>query len=133
MAVLDNMKLLAPTLTSAFTDGELNTFIGLAQNRIDACRWGNLYSDGIMYLALHIIQRANSGDSGGGAVGPVTQEMAGRVQISYAVPNDWSKNSLGSTPWGREFLDLRRKLGGTAFNTGFDSLCPPRVDGHEAQ
>ena len=99
--------------------------------RVSACIWGKYYSQGVALLTAHLLAlRARGAAGGSGAVGPVTQELAGRVQISYAVPQGWDGNGLKSTPFGQDFLDLRRKLAGTRmFNTGFDQLCPaPGVD-----
>lgn len=134
MAVIDTVKFIAPTLTATRTDDEINTAIELAAGRMSVCIWGNLYSQGLAYLAAHIlaIVARSSAGGGGGAVGPVTQEMAGRVQISYAVPQGWDSDALKATPFGNEFLGLRKKLAGTRmFNTGFDDLCPPDIDGYD--
>lgn len=133
MPVIDTVKFIAPTQTASLTDDQINTAIELAAARISACIWGDLYSQGVAYLAAHLLalrERASSG--GGGAVGPVTQEMAGRVQISYAVPQGWDGDGLRSTPFGQDFLDLRRKLPGTRmFNTGFDDICPDGIDEYD--
>lgn len=133
MAVLDTVKFIAPGLTATMTDDEINTAISLASERMSVCVWGNKYSQGLAYLAAHIIAIVARGQAGaGGAVGPVTQEMAGRVQISYAVPQGWDENPLKSTPFGNEFLNLRSKLARTRmFNTGFDNLCPEEIDGYD--
>lgn len=134
MPVIDTVKFLAPGVTSGLTDAEINIAIDLATTRLSACIWGKLYTQGVALLTAHILAIRNRGMAGnGGAVGPVTQEMAGRVQISYAVPQGWDGDGLKSTPFGQDFLDLRRKLAGTRmFNTGFDELCPtPKVDDFE--
>lgn len=124
MAVLDTVKAIAPTQTASMTDDEINVFIELAVGRLGPCQWGNLYSQGVAYLAAHLLTITARGGAGGGtgASGPVQQEMAGRVMVSYAnaASSSGSGSDLGSTPYGQEFLALRRKLAALRpFSTGF--------------
>lgn len=126
MAVLDTVKAIAPTQTTGMTDSAINVFIELAVERLGPCQWGDLYSQGVAYLAAHLLTITARGGSGGGtgAAGPVQQEMAGRVMVSYAnaAASGGSGSDLNSTPYGQEFLALRRKLASLRpFNTGFSA------------
>lgn len=125
MAVLDTVKAIAPTATASLTDDQIEVFIALAQDRMSPAVWGSrLYSQGVAYLAAHLLTITNRGSAGGGsgAAGPVKQEMAGRVMVSYATTTAAAAaEGLDSTPYGQEFLALRRKLPGVRpFTTGFE-------------
>jgi hypothetical protein len=125
MAILDTVKAIAPIQTSGLSDAEITAFIELAQDRLSLLVWGTrLYPQGVAYLTAHLLTVTFRGSAGGGsgAAGPVRQEMAGRVMVSYAASSDAASTGLRSTPYGEEFLNLRKKLPGIRpFTTGFES------------
>lgn len=127
MAVIDTVKAIAPSQTSGMTDEEIEVFIALAADRMSPEVWGSrLYPQGLAYLTAHLLTMAARGAAGGGAgaAGPVKQEMAGRVMVSYATSASAGAgaNDLDSTPYGQEFKALQRKLPGIRpFSTGFTS------------
>jgi hypothetical protein len=130
MGALDTLKLIAAGLVASYTDDELNQFIALAVAQLDPCVWGSLYTQALANLAAHLISTytVRAAAAAGGAGGPVTMEIAGRVTIQYATPRDWDKNSLSLTPWGNELQRLGKKLAGRKmFNTGFRlaDMCNP--------
>lgn len=130
MGALDTLKLIAAELTADYTDDQLNQFIALAVAQLDPCIWGNLYTQAIANLTAHLISlyKVRAASAAGGASGPVTMEIAGRVTIQYAAPKDWETNSLALTPWGMEVQRLGKRLPGRhMFNTGFRKadMCDP--------
>lgn len=130
MNALDTVKLIAADLVSGLTDDQINDYIAIAVAQLDPCVWGGLYTLGVANLTAHLISTytVRAASAGGGAAGPVTMEIAGRVTIQYAKPTDWEKNSLRLTPWGLELERLGKKLPGTKmFNTGFRNvdMCNP--------
>ena len=130
MNALDTLKAIAPTLANGRTDEELNIFLGLAVGRMNACVWGSLFTQGVAYLAAHLLHLSavRAAAAATGAAGPLTMQMAGRVQLSYGQPRDWDKNGLQLSPWGQEFDALTRKLAGRKmFNVGFrlEDMCNP--------
>lgn len=134
MAILDTVRAIAPAQTADLTDDEVEVFIALAADRLSAEVWGaRLYPQGVAYLAAHLLTITARGAAGGGsgAAGPVRQEMAGRVMVSYSdsAASSGAGSDLGATPYGQEFLALRRKLAGVRpFTTGFGTgdLSGPR-------
>lgn len=130
MNVLDIMKALDPVGTNGKADDVLNVYISLALPRLSYCVWGALYNQGVALLALHLLNLASvrSRTAASGAAGPVTMEIAGRVTLQYGKSESAGGGTLGTTPWGQEFMELAKKLPGRrAFNTGFrlEDLCDP--------
>lgn len=130
MGALDYMKAFDPVGTAGKTDDELNVFVSIATTRLVYCVWKSLYTQGVALLALHLLHLSTvrAASAGGGAAGPLTMEIAGRVTLQYAKPGDWEKNSLALSPWGQEFQELTKKLAGRRmFNTGFrlEDMCDP--------
>lgn len=125
MAVLDTVRAIAPVQTASLTDEQIEVFIELAQDRMHPTVWGTrLYPQGLAYLTAHLLTISQRGAAGGGtgAAGPVKQEMAGRVMVSYSdtASAGGGTHELAQTPFGNEFLALRRKLPGVRpFTTGF--------------
>lgn len=130
MGALARLRLIAADLTSGFTDDELNEFITIAVEQLDVCVWGTLYTQAVANLTAHLISiytvRANA--ASGGASGPITMEIAGRVTLQYAAPKDWENDALKLTPWGMELQRLAKRLPGRRmFTTGFreEDMCDP--------
>jgi len=130
MGALDTVKLIAANLVTGLTDDQINQYIALAVAQLDPCVWGSLYTLAVANLTAHLISlyTVQAAASGGGAAGPVTMEIAGRVTIQYATPKDWESNALRLTPWGTELERLGKRLPGRRmFNTGFRQadMCNP--------
>lgn len=109
MASRDDLRILAPELATV-ADATLDFHLARAAERMDATEWGALYYQGALYLAAHLATVSSRG-AGAGA-GPVVSRQAGAVQISYGavvgVLNDDATHA--TTPYGIEYLNLRRQL-----------------------
>lgn len=74
--------------------------------KVDA--WGARYDDGQLYLTAHLITCFASGAAEGGASGPVSAKRVGEVSASYAVSDAFKASAMGSTKYGRMFLELQQ-------------------------
>lgn len=126
MAVLPT-SILLPINANYAADEYASSFIAFAQAEMNETEWGTLYSQGVAYLAAHLMMKAaqglltpGSGSESGGAIitGMVTRKRAGDIDESYASPGlstSWSASSaaeadLMSTVYGQQFYRLRRLL-----------------------
>lgn len=111
MASRDTLRIIAPELATV-ADETLDAWLTFAAARISATAWGDLYEQAACYLAAHLYtvsQRSASGESGAGAV---VGRKAGDLEIRYgAVVGVLSSDAtLATTPYGVEFLSLRKLL-----------------------
>lgn len=85
--------------------------------------WANLYEDGIVYFAAHLLTelaqleagaKTAGAQAGGSAVpaGPVTQERILNWSASYAT-EAFSRDALATTSWGRMYLARRQLVFGS--------------------
>lgn len=101
---------IAPGLAS---DPAANLFFGLAAGRLAVDVWGIYFSEGVAYLAAHMLtMRDRAFASGGGASGPTTSRKAGDLAESYGSAGTFSNSdsALSQTTFGLMFLELRRML-----------------------
>jgi hypothetical protein len=117
------LRTLGPELASV-DDATANTMLGLAAQRLDACVWGELYQQGCVYLALHLLTlRARNAAAAAGSAGsgPIVRAKAGDIEVGYgAALGVLARDAVYSTtPHGIEFLALARSVGGVgAFVAG---------------
>lgn len=117
------LRTLGPELVGV-DDATCNTLLGFAAQRLDASIWGELYQQGCVYMALHLLTlraRTASVAAGGAGTGPVVRVKAGDLEVGYgAAVGVLSPDAvLATTPYGIEFLALRRSLASTgAFVAG---------------
>lgn len=117
------LRTLGPELAGV-DDATCNTLLGLAAQRIDASVWGELYQQGCVCLALHLLTlraRTASAAAGAAGAGPPTRLKAGDLEVGYgaAVGVLQGDAVLGTTTYGIEFLGMRRSLASTgAFVAG---------------
>lgn len=109
------LRTLGPELASV-DDATANTFLGLAAQRLDVETWGELYQQGAVYLALHLLTlraRTAAAAAGSAGSGPVVRAKAGDVEVGFgAAVGVLSRDALYSTtPYGIEFLALARSVG----------------------
>lgn len=115
MAVRDTFNLIAPEFEN---DPNADGMLSLAAERLEPKVFGKQYELATSYLAAHMLalsRRAQSSGNGGGGVGPVTGERAGEVSRNYGSVNFGGQDIAyyGSTPYGLEFLNIRRARPGT--------------------
>lgn len=115
MASRDTLRIVAPELASE-SDARLDLFLGMAARRCDAEEYGDLYADACIYLAAHLVTLSSRAVGGGGGAGPVVAESAGDLSRSYgAVVGVLSSDAtLATTPYGIEYLNIRKSIGPAA-------------------
>lgn len=99
-----SIKLLFPELEDV-PDERVELFIEMAERRVSREAWGVRADDGVRYLTAHLLTQSAKGAKA--AAGPVASVSVGDVSQSYAVSGAVTESSLGATPYGREFLELR--------------------------
>ena len=93
---------------STVDDSVLQTYLDQAARLLNVDAWGERYDDGQLYLAAHLTTCFGSGAAEGGASGPVTAKRVGEVSASFAVSDLAKQSVMGSTKYGRHFLELQR-------------------------
>lgn len=111
MASRDTVRLVAPELTSE-SDSTIDAFLTMAARRCSSAEYGDLYADACVYLAAHLLTLRSRGAAGRAGAGPVTSEETGDLGVTYgAVVGVLSTDAqLATTPYGVEYLNLRRLL-----------------------
>lgn len=109
MASRDTLRVLAPELAGE-TNDRLDAFLAMAARRVSASEWGELYADGCIYLAAHLLTLSNRASSGSSGAGPVVSQSTGDLSVSYgAVVGVLSTDAqYATTTYGVEYLNLRR-------------------------
>lgn len=103
-------------------DPEVEMALDDAGTLVDSKRWDKFYTQGIQYLAAHIlaIRKAEiaGGGKGGGGGGPVYSKTAGPVNTKRSIlPMDASSGDLqlASTSYGLKYIELRRLVAPVGF------------------
>jgi len=99
-----DVKAKLPEFTS-LNDSIIQLCLDAAERRVNLCAWGDLADDGILYLTGHLLKLREQGDAL--AAGPVQSERVLSVNASYAIDSSVAASALGSTAYGRYYLDLR--------------------------
>jgi hypothetical protein len=101
------LKAIAPELEGE-TDERLDTFLELASQRVGPKAFGKLYAQAVVYLAAHLLTLSNRArDAGVAAAGPVTSVGTGGLSLSFGAASSMGDESLSSTIYGLEFLEIR--------------------------
>jgi hypothetical protein len=117
MDVTTILEAIAPELSG---DSRVETFITLAQGRLDATAWGTLYPQGVAFLVAHMMTMANRAAAegvGGGSPGPVTSRSAGDLSVGYGTAGGTfgaRDSDYTQTSFGIQFLAIRDTLAATA-------------------
>jgi hypothetical protein len=93
---------------SSLTDAQIQLALDKANRRINTTAWGVKADDGLVCLTGHLLAR--SATEGQGAAGPISSESVGQVSVSYAISDSFKESDLGSTSYGRCFLELRKEV-----------------------
>lgn len=111
MASRDDLRAVAPEFEST-TDAIVDRFLAMAARRMNAEAWGDLYADGCIYLAAHLLTLRARQTSGTAGAGPITAQTTGDESVNYgAVVGVLSNDaSMATTAYGVEWLNMRRQL-----------------------
>lgn len=97
------------------TDERIQVFLDKAALLVSACKWGNLYDEGVALLAAHYLALSilQSSASSATPTFAIASKKVGDVQINYAVPSAASGTEAyyNSTPYGQEYWSLVRLVG----------------------
>lgn len=98
---------------SAVADAAVDAMLAEAARSVSQCWSEGDYTDGIMYLAAHMIAEEQSagGATAASKAGPIRRVKADTVEIEYAGSflSTLTDAELVSTVYGRRFLALRRR------------------------
>lgn len=101
------------TAFALVADGTVDILIAEAARSVSQCWSEGDYTDGIMYLAAHMIAEEQSagGSTAASKAGPIRRVKADTVEIEYAGSflSTLTDAELVSTVYGRRFLALRRR------------------------
>lgn len=95
---------------AAVADGVVTAFLDEASAYVSQC-WSEAdYQPAVMYLAAHMMAEEQSagGVSAAKKSGPIKRVKADTVEIEYGA-SATSDASLGTTIYGRRFIELRRR------------------------
>jgi hypothetical protein len=89
-------------------DALITRWLDEADRYINAAQWSAKADDGHAYLTAHLITTFESESLGVDepGAGPVQSEREGSVAVSYAVAESLTKDSLGSTRYGRRYREI---------------------------
>lgn len=109
----DLLDFVAPEFED-LADAVKDQAISFAGQRISAEAFGRLYQQAIAYLAAHILASARGDAAEAGVGGTVTMVRTGDLQIQGESLSGFegADASLGSTPYGQQYLELKNKIPG---------------------
>lgn len=90
---------------------DLTYWLAQASAVVTVDAWGELTSFAHATLASHYLKLAGKGSDSSTGTGPVTSERVGDVSVSYAAAAVSAEGDLGTTHYGRRYLDLQCKRG----------------------
>jgi len=95
---------------ASVVDGTVSAFLAEAARSVSDQWAATDTDDAIMYLAAHLMQEEglSGGQSSINAAGPIKRFKADSVEIEYAGLTGLDA-TLGTTVYGRRFLELRRR------------------------
>lgn len=116
MASRDLVREVAPEFTTT-ADGIVDAMLERAARRLDSTEWADLYTDGCVYLAAHLLTLRARASAGSLGAGPVVAQGTGDLSVAYGavvgVIGDDAK--YATTPYGIEYLNLRRLIATPGF------------------
>ena len=108
MATVATLKTKHPEFGSV-PDKRVQLFLDEAALRVSSEQWGTKYDLGHVKLACHLLRVAADQEAGvDGRI--VASESVGSISVSYSVPSSFTDSALGTTHYGREFVQLRREI-----------------------
>lgn len=111
--VAADVKALATELASV-SDGTVNTWIAIAERRVNRTAFGEKADDAVIFLSAHLVtvsQQANAGASG--FVAGMQSRRVGDVSVTFGSMSGtmaMGDEHLRATLWGQLYLDLRDSI-----------------------
>lgn len=105
-----SLKALGGSAFAAIADATVDAWIAIADQRVDATVFGDLYDNALSFLTLHLLQSfVLTGGGTSGPTGEVSSLTVGAVSVSFNTANSAAMDAeYGSTAWGKQFLSLVR-------------------------
>ena len=88
----------------------ISRWIDEAGRSHNSAQWGGKSDDGLAYLTAHLIVTFGPDACGEGAAGPVSSEREGQIAVGYAVGQIFKNSEMGSTKYGRRYIQLRKTI-----------------------
>ena len=113
MGLIHDVRMQYPSLEHE-EDSTIEYFLTRARGELSTSAWGSLYTDAVVSLAAHKMQKAkrdkNPSDTG---AGPVILSQTGDHMKQFAQPGNrpGSNPDYQSTEAGKDLIILRRKRG----------------------
>lgn len=99
---------------SGTSDSTLNAIAAEAQRFVTKKKWDTKSAIALIYYTAHLLKVGVIGVSSGGAGGSLTKEKVGDVEQSFSAGSSSSGSTqdqnLESTPYGRQFIAMRKSL-----------------------
>ena len=92
---------------SSYTQTEIEAAMARAGRRINSAYWDTLEDDGVLYLTAHLIATEDTTNAAAG--GSLKKVKAGPLEKEYQNIM-WSAKWYNTTPYGREYHELRETL-----------------------
>lgn len=116
MAVSSSLQLLWD-LCGEFKEDDpawLERLLSEAASELDSQVFGQMYQKAAVYLAAHLAAMSKRSELGMAGAGAVAGQTGKRVSFFAGVSGD---DDLNSTPWGRSFMRIARRVGAALPNT----------------
>lgn len=94
---------------AAMTDPEITAFGDEAEIELSEKAFGNRYPRAVCLITAHLIAMSKL-KSASGAVNPLKRTKVGDLEREYAVSVEGQNDSFNLTPYGKEFVRLRRQV-----------------------
>lgn len=115
VVTVDSFRIRFPQFESQ-SDARIELMISDAAKQVGESYWGDLYNQGVSYLAAHLLATEMQAFGGSGSINGGAHALASRrvgdVSVSFAVSNqDHQSSFYNSTIYGQKYLTLLKSLG----------------------
>jgi hypothetical protein len=106
-----NFKARFPEL-ACVDDGIIDRWLAEATRYINTTQWGGKADDGLAYLTAHLIATFEADAIGEGepGAGPIKSEREGSVAVAYDIAEQFKKDSMGGTRYGRRYREILKTI-----------------------
>lgn len=104
----EKLRIIAPEQADT-GDAVVDFHLSIAASRVGAGAFGDLYEQGVLYLAAHLLTLRDRGMGGTAAGGALASVKTGDLSVGFAgvMGSGGGDESLHTTTYGREFLAIR--------------------------
>lgn len=97
---------------AAKEDSEIELFAAEAELEVSESYFGKFYPRVVCLITAHLMKVSEISQSSNGSTGELKKIKVGDLEREYAVNSgmEMSKDTLGLTLYGKEYLRLRKKL-----------------------